>query len=132
MIYFMWESLSLLSSNSCGFGVCFRLIWDVLVITAILNILWSRNNIVILLNFLSILMLLSFKLLTAGIIEFTIVIIMVYQSAIIILFLVNSLHLSNLFWILVWGQLSFLGSWKDRPVLQRSVTNFLICSGLDL
>ena len=64
---------------------------------SILALLWSRNNIIILLNFLSILILLSFKLLSAGIIEFTIVIIMVYQSAIIILFLVNSLHLSNLF-----------------------------------
>ena len=62
-------------------------------------LLGSSNNIVILLNFISLLVLLSLKLFLAGVIELTIVIIMVYQSAVVVLFLVNGLFLSNMMWL---------------------------------
>ena len=76
------------------------IMFDIFMLSSICTLLLSRNNIIILLNFISILLLLSFKLLIVGILEFTIVIILVYQSAIIVLFLVNSL---------------FLSTFKDKP-----------------
>ena len=72
--------------------ICF----DILLIVSMTSVCSSQNNIVILLNFTSILVLLSFKLMLNGVVELTIVIIMAYQSAILVLFLVNGLFLSNL------------------------------------
>ena len=86
---------------------------------------WHNNFFNYFVNFLSILALLSFKLFISGVIEFTIVIIMVYQSAIIILFLVNSLHLVNLSWESLFVFLFFSQNdevWVDRPIIPGEIT----------
>ena len=99
---FICLSNNIMLSNCISVAVFWNILgitFEILLLVSMISIIGSSNNIIILLNFMSILILLSFKLMLNGVIELSIVIIMVYQSAILVLFLVNGLFLSNLFWL---------------------------------
>ena len=62
-----------------------------LLILATIALTFSLNNVILLLNFLSILFPLGFELFRYSIIESTLLILIIYSSALVLLFLVNGL-----------------------------------------
>jgi len=91
---FIYFSLNLLS--------IILILSNILCFIAILTLTFSLNNVILLLNFLSILFLVFLELLRYSIIEFSLLIIIIYSSALILLFIINGLlllsSLSSLSW----------------------------------
>ena len=71
---------------------CFYWVW---LILATLTLTFDLNNVILLINFLSILLILGFQLFLYNCIEITLFIVLIYSSALLCLFLVSGLLLMS-------------------------------------
>ena len=73
---------------------------DVMIILGTITLTISVNNVIVLINFLSILFIIGYELLGINCVEITLLIVIIYSSAFLCLFLMNGFMFMSSFYIL--------------------------------